>query len=150
MNVPSAVWLSRLRGRRLTKPRKLLGKLSFQVRLVADPETPRRLYLTWLKADDVSLYQFSNTGNPISFIRTDDGGRNWTRRVRVSSPRRERVIAPSLERMNAIPEAEALGPDGSPTPVLEAAVAQVKRNVILELGFFAVIFTCMILMRFGI
>ena len=62
----------------------------------------------------------------------------------------ERMIAPSLDRMNAIPEAEALGPDGTPTPVLESAIATVKRNVILELSFFAVIFTCMILMRFGL
>jgi hypothetical protein len=33
---------------------------------------------------------------------------------------------------------------------LEATVAVVKRNAILELGFFVVIFTCMILMRFGL
>lgn len=62
----------------------------------------------------------------------------------------ERVIRPSLERMNAIPETEALGPDGEPTPVLADAIATVKRNSVLELGFFAVIFTCMILMRFGL
>lgn len=62
----------------------------------------------------------------------------------------ERVIAPSLERMNAIPEAEAIGPDGAPAPVLEAAISVVKRNAVLELGFFAVIFTAMILMRFGL
>jgi hypothetical protein len=95
-NVPNAVWLSRLRGHKLSKPVKLLGRRSFQVRLVADPVKPRRLYLTWLKASDVALYQFSETGNPVSFMRSDDGGRNWGRRVTVSSPRRERVIAPSL------------------------------------------------------
>ena len=95
-NVPNAVWLSRLRGRRLTKPRKLLGKLSFQVRLTADPVRPRRLYLTWLKAADVGLYQFSEPGNPISFMRSDSGGRRWSEPVRISSPSRPRVIAPSL------------------------------------------------------
>jgi uncharacterized membrane protein len=62
----------------------------------------------------------------------------------------ERVIGPALERMNAIPEAEALGPDGAPSPAFEAAIAAVKRVTILELGFFVVIFTCMILMRFGL
>ena len=95
-NVPNVVWLSRLRGRTLTKPRKLLGKLSFQVRLTADPVKPRRLYLTWLKAEDVGLYQFSEPGNPISFMRSDDGGRSWGEPVRISSPSRPRVIAPSL------------------------------------------------------
>ncbi|HET6650341.1 MAG TPA: hypothetical protein VFH79_09315 [Candidatus Limnocylindria bacterium] len=62
----------------------------------------------------------------------------------------ERMVGPALARMNAIPEAEALGPDGAPTPALESAVGVVKRNAVLELGFFAVIFTCMILMRFGL
>jgi hypothetical protein len=62
----------------------------------------------------------------------------------------EAVIRPSLERMNAIPEAEAIGPDGTPTPALTQAVADVKRHTIMELGIFAVIFTCMILMRFGL
>ena len=62
----------------------------------------------------------------------------------------ERMIAPALERMNAIPEAEALGPDGAPSPALNAAIDDVKRKTVLELGFFLVIFTCMILMRFGL
>lgn len=62
----------------------------------------------------------------------------------------EVVVRPSLVRMNAIPEAEALGADGTPTPVLAAAIADVKRRAVLELGFFLVIFTCMILMRFGL
>ena len=62
----------------------------------------------------------------------------------------ERMIRPSLERMNAIPQAEALNADGTPTPALVAAVDEAKRNTVLELGLFAVIFTCMILMRFGL
>jgi hypothetical protein len=62
----------------------------------------------------------------------------------------EWVIRPSLGRMNAIPESEALGPDGSPTPALVAATNDLKLKSILELGFFVVIFTCMILMRFGL
>ena len=62
----------------------------------------------------------------------------------------EVMIKPSIERMNAIPEAEALTADGAPAPALAAAIGQVKRVSILELGFFLVIFTCMILMRFGL
>jgi hypothetical protein len=52
--------------------------------------------------------------------------------------------------MNAVPEAEAVGPDGQPTARLVAATDDVKRKVVLELGFFLVIFTAMILMRFGL
>ena len=62
----------------------------------------------------------------------------------------ERVIGPALDRMNGIPEAAAVGPDGRPSAELDAAVENVKRKSILELGFFFVIFTCMILMRFGL
>jgi uncharacterized membrane protein len=62
----------------------------------------------------------------------------------------EQVIRPSLHRMNSIPEAEALGRDGTPSPALVAAVDDLKRRTVLELGFFIVIFTCMILMRFGL
>jgi len=61
----------------------------------------------------------------------------------------ERVIRPSLDRMNAIPENEALEADGKPTTRLTVAVDDAKRKTVLELGFFLVIFSCMILMRFG-
>ncbi|HEX5040319.1 MAG TPA: hypothetical protein VFW95_09310 [Candidatus Limnocylindria bacterium] len=56
------------------------------------------------------------------------------------------VIVPAVRRMNALP----LHPDGGPTPELEGATDQVKRVVVLELIGFFVIFTCMILMRFGL
>ena len=104
-NVPNAVWLSRLErgGDGLSRPVRLVGKLSFQVRLVADPVKPDRLYLTWLKASDVALYQFTQPGNPVSFMRSDDGGRSWGRPVEVSAPELERVVAPSL----------AVGPRGA-------------------------------------
>jgi uncharacterized membrane protein len=62
----------------------------------------------------------------------------------------ETMIGPALERMNAIPEAQAIGPDGQPSQQLADAVARVKRVSVLELGIFVVIFTCMILMRFGL
>ena len=56
------------------------------------------------------------------------------------------VIIPALRRMDLA----TLNPDGSPTAAFAAATAQVKRLVGLELLGFLVIFTCMILMRFGL
>ena len=56
------------------------------------------------------------------------------------------VIVPAVRRLDAIP----LDVDGGPTPELVTATDQVKRVVILELLGFLVIFTCMILMRFGL
>ena len=61
----------------------------------------------------------------------------------------KRVIEPALHRMNAIPVSEALQPDGAPSAGMLAAVGAVKRAAMLELLGFVVIFTCMILMRFG-
>ncbi|MFL5779358.1 MAG: hypothetical protein ACJ761_10495 [Chloroflexota bacterium] len=58
-------------------------------------------------------------------------------------------IEPAIARLVNVPDAEALTPDGQPTPKLEAIVADVKRKTLLELVGFFVIFTCMILMRFG-
>lgn len=103
-NVPHAVWLvsSPDGGRTLGTPRRLLGPLAFQVRLVSDPARPRRLYVTWLQASDVGLYRFAQPGNPIQVMRSDDGGSTWSRPARVSGPARARVVAP----------APAVGPGG--------------------------------------
>jgi len=97
-NAPNNVWISRSTdgGKTLQAPVKTpLGARAFQVRLTADPSSPKRIFLTWLKADELGLYTFSNTGNPIMAIRSDDGGVNWTQASRVSSPVRERVVAPT-------------------------------------------------------
>jgi uncharacterized membrane protein len=56
------------------------------------------------------------------------------------------VIIPALRAMDRVP----LNAGGTPTPELEAATNRVKRLVSLELLGFFVIFTCMILMRFGL
>jgi uncharacterized membrane protein len=56
------------------------------------------------------------------------------------------VIEPTVRTMNALP----LNPDGSAGPELEQAIERAKRVVVLELIGFFVIFTCMILMRFGL
>lgn len=96
-NVPSAAWVVRSRdgGRTLSRPRKVLGPLAFQVRLTADPTWAGRLYLTWLQASEVGLFRFATPGNPVRFARSDDGGTSWRRSVRVSKPSRARVVAPS-------------------------------------------------------
>ena len=56
------------------------------------------------------------------------------------------AIIPALRVMDLAP----VNPDGTPTPELAAATNRVKLLVSLELLGFLVIFTCMILMRFGL
>ena len=104
-NTPNAAWVVRSEdgGRTLSKPRRVLGPLAFQVRLTADPKRPQRLYLAWLQPEEVGLIRFAGLGNPIQVTRSDDGGRTWGKPVRVSDPRRLRVLAP----------APAVGPDGT-------------------------------------
>lgn len=97
-NAPNAVWISRSTdgGKTLSDPVETpLGRRAFQVRLTTDPRAADRIHLTWLKADELGLYAFSNTGNPIMTIRSDNGGADWTDPVRVSSPARQRVVAPA-------------------------------------------------------
>jgi hypothetical protein len=52
--------------------------------------------------------------------------------------------------MNEIRIEDAVAPDGSPSPALVAAIDRIKRVTLLELIGFFVIFTAMILMRFGL
>ncbi|MDP8944276.1 MAG: glycoside hydrolase [Actinomycetota bacterium] len=103
-NAPHAVWFVRSRdgGRTLSRPARVLGRFSFQVRITTDPADPRRVYLSWLDVADVGLLRFAKPGNPVRVLRSSDGGRSWERPVRVSSPARPRVVAPSL----------AVGPKG--------------------------------------
>lgn len=56
------------------------------------------------------------------------------------------VIVGAVARLGAAP----LNADGGPTPELDAALARAKQVTVLELVGFLVIFTCMILMRFGL
>ena len=56
------------------------------------------------------------------------------------------VIVGALDAMNRLP----LGADGTATPELVAATDRVKLVVVLELAGFLVVFTCMVLMRFGL
>ena len=56
------------------------------------------------------------------------------------------VIVPAVRVLNVAP----LTPDGQPTPELVAATDRAKLVVVLELIGFFVVFSCMILMRFGL
>jgi uncharacterized membrane protein len=56
------------------------------------------------------------------------------------------VLVPAIGRMEATPVAS----DGAATAELAAATDRVKRLVGIELIGFLVIFTCMVLMRFGL
>ncbi len=97
-NAPNAGWLatSTDKGETFSDPVKVLKKrLPFQVRLATDPSEPQRLYVTWLQASEVGLYRFSEPGNPINAMRSDDGGVTWEEPTQVSSPERQRVIAPT-------------------------------------------------------
>jgi hypothetical protein len=110
-NAPNNVWISRSTdgGKTLQSPVKApLGARAFQVRLTADPNAPKRIFLTWLKAGELGLYQFSSTGNPIMAIRSDDGGVNWTKPSQVSSASRARVVAPSPAAGKAAGELDVL------------------------------------------
>ena len=56
------------------------------------------------------------------------------------------VIIGAVNELAAAP----LTPEGGPTPEMDAALARAKQVTVLELLGFFVIFTCMILMRFGL
>jgi hypothetical protein len=96
-NVPNAGWLvtSKDGGKTLSEPKRVLGKLVFQVRVATDPGRARRLYMTYVKGSDVGVYTFGTTGNPIRAMRSDDGGATWERPVQTNSPTDERAIAPT-------------------------------------------------------
>ena len=96
-NSPNAVWVvsSTDGGRTLSVPLRATGPLAFQVRLTADPARAGRLHLTWLQAEEVGVLLFPTTNNPIQMATSDDAGATWSQPVRVSSPDRARVVAPS-------------------------------------------------------
>jgi len=104
-NRPNALWVSKSEdgGRTLSDPERVHGPLTFQVRLVADPNNARRMFLTWLQGEDVGTFRFTGPGNPILVARSEDAGATWSRPARVNNPARGRSITP----------APAVGPDGS-------------------------------------
>jgi hypothetical protein len=104
-NTPNAAWISSSKdgGRTLSEPVRVRGPLAFQVRLVADPVKPRRLYMTWVQGAGVGTWRFARAGeNPIQAARSDDGGASWSFPVAVNDASRQRVVTP----------APAVGPNG--------------------------------------
>jgi hypothetical protein len=103
-NVPNAAWLTTSddNGKTFSEPRKIIGRLPFQVRIVADPRRAKSIYVTWLHAEDVGLYSLARPGNPIRAMRSDDGGETWQQPSRVSGEGHQRAVGPS----------PAIGPDG--------------------------------------
>jgi hypothetical protein len=61
-----------------------------------------------------------------------------------------RVLTPAIDKLNAIPDSETTQADGTMSPRLAAIIDDIQRKGVLELIGFFVIFTCMILMRFGL
>ena len=58
------------------------------------------------------------------------------------------VIGAAIQRFSALDPALAVTADGRETPEYAALVADIKRKGMIELVFFVVILTCMVLMRF--
>ena len=56
------------------------------------------------------------------------------------------VIVPATRALARAP----VNPDGTPTPELDAKLRRAKGVTVLELTGFVVVFSCMILMRFGL
>ena len=96
-NVPHALWLSKSTdgGRTLSTPTKVAGELTFQVRLAPDPVNAKRVFLTWLQADEVGVLRISGTNSPIVASRSDDAGATWSTPAPVSGSARERVVTPA-------------------------------------------------------
>ncbi|MGH2771930.1 MAG: sialidase family protein, partial [Actinomycetota bacterium] len=106
-NRPNAFWLSTStdQGKTLSTPAKIIGPApphTFQTRLIADPNRSGRIFVTWLQAQDTANLAFPGPGNPIMFLRSEDGGASWIGPATVSAKSRARAVGPS----------PALGPDG--------------------------------------
>lgn len=97
-NRPHAVWLATSSdgGQTLSEPTRVLDELSFQVDLTVAPGRAGQLYVTWLDADDTATLAFPETGYPIRFTGSGDGGETWSEPVAVNDGARERVVAPTL------------------------------------------------------
>lgn len=96
--VPDALWVAASAdgGKTLASPTKAAGRLAFHARVLADPVTPKRVYLAWVQAAGAAGFGFTTVQNPIVVSRSDDGGATWGPAVRITPPDRARVVAPSM------------------------------------------------------
>jgi len=94
-NVPANLWLSKSTdgGRTLSAPVRIAGKLAFQARVAVDRKGA--VHVIWLQADEVGVLALEGPPAPIVAVRSGDGGRTFSRPVRVSDPARELVGAAS-------------------------------------------------------
>jgi len=94
-NDPSHMWFSTSTdgGRTLAPPIQVAGELTFQPRLVLDPNGP--VYLTWLQAFGTGNLSFTTPVPYVVASRTDDRGKTFSAPVRVSDESRTRVGAAS-------------------------------------------------------
>lgn len=97
-NTPDAGWVVSAKDGEsaLGEPLPMLGPLAFQVQLAADPDDAGVLYLTWVQAQGTGTLGFAESGNPLLFARSDDGGNTWSEPAQVNSPTRLRSLAPSI------------------------------------------------------
>ncbi|MGI8425249.1 MAG: sialidase family protein [Actinomycetota bacterium] len=93
------------RARTFTAPLRVLGPERYMVRMAIDRsgEHRGRIHLVWLQAGaDPPLGGLAPPPNPIMHSFSDDGGKKFSRPVKVAGSKEERVVAPAL----------ALGPKG--------------------------------------
>lgn len=101
-NVPVGAFLttSSDHGRSFRRPWRVLGPDRFMVRMAVDAgRGPHRgrVHLAWLRAaSPPALGGFVPGDNPVQASHSDDGGRTFSRPVRVSPPGDARVVAPAL------------------------------------------------------
>jgi hypothetical protein len=92
-NAPADVWVSKStdRGRTLSAPVRVAGRLAFQARLAVDHAGT--VYVTWLQGNAAGLLSLIGPPSPIVVARSTDGGRTFSRPVQVSDPSRALVGA---------------------------------------------------------
>lgn len=86
-------------GRTFSPPRQVLGRDSFAVRMIVDPDVgpAGRIHLVWVEARaEPTPAGFGPPPNPVLAAHSDDGGVTFSKPVQVSDPDRERVVAPAI------------------------------------------------------
>jgi hypothetical protein len=92
-NVPADLWMAKStdRGRTLSAPVRVAGRLAFQARVVVDHTGT--VYVTWLQGGAAGFLSLLGSPSPIVISRSSDGGRTFSPPVQVSDPSRPLVGA---------------------------------------------------------